>query len=689
MVELNVKGMTCVNCALGIEKYLKKEGLQEVQVDFSNEEVQFELIEDKDLKGIIQGIEKLGFQVVTEEVNSGWGKIEWMVLFGSIFTLPLLLHMFIPWHVLHNPYLQLALATPVYLMGMYHFGRSGLNSLKAGVPNMDVLIAIGASAAFGYSLYGTWFQLGPDYLFYETAASIITIVLIGNLLEHRAVKQTTTAMQALHRLQNVKAVRVLGQEGEEMFEEVSVKSLSVGDYLLIRDGERIPVDSVVMKGTATVDESMLTGESEEIFKEKGSQLLGGSLLTSGTLYAEASKIGKDSTLAQIIELVKKAQNEKPKLQRLADRISAVFVPVILLIAGLTFSLSYWVFDLSMQAAIIHSVAVLVIACPCAMGLATPTAVVVGLGKASQQGVLIKGANTLDKLTSAQSMIMDKTGTLTTGEFEISQLKVEGISEEDAKRLIFSMEQHSQHPIAISIQKIWKGTRLLTFKKVEEHKGKGVEAWDEEGNQYQLGSSRWLLPEEKGDLVLLKNGNYLASLFIADQLREGVKEWVSFLQEKGIRPIILSGDKKEKCESLAKELGIESVYAEKSPAEKLEILTEVASQSSVAMIGDGINDAPALARAEVGISLQKATDVAVDSAQIILLNNDLSTLNKVWRISEKTSKTIKQNLFWAFFYNVVAIPFAAMGFLSPIIGALTMAISDVIVIGNSLRLKYQK
>ena len=225
-----------------------------------------------------------------------------------------------------------------------------------------------------------------------------------------------------------------------------------------------------MKGTATVDESMLTGESDAILKEKGSPLLGGSLLTSGTLYAEASKIGKESTLAQIIELVKKAQNEKPKLQRLADRISAVFVPAILLIAGLTFSLSYWVFDVSMQAAIIHSVAVLVIACPCAMGLATPTAVVVGLGKASQQGVLIKGANTLEKLTSVQSMIMDKTGTLTTGEFEISQLRVEGISEEEAKRIIYSIEQHSQHPIATSIQRVWKGTVPFTFKKVVEHKG---------------------------------------------------------------------------------------------------------------------------------------------------------------------------------------------------------------------------
>ena len=689
MVELNVKGMSCVNCALGIERYLKKEGLQEVQVDFSNEEVQFELIEDKDLKGIIQGIEKLGFQVVKDETSPGWGKIEWMVLFGAIFTLPLLLHMFVSWHVLHNPYVQLALATPVYLMGMYHFGRSGLNSLKAGVPNMDVLIAIGATAAFGYSLYGTWFQLGPDFLFYETAAAVITIVLVGNLLEHRAVKQTTTAMQALHRLQNVKAVRVLEHDGQEQFEEVSVKSLIVGDKLLIRDGERIPVDSVVLRGTATVDESMLTGESEEILKEKGSQLLGGSLLTSGTIYAEASKIGKESTLAQIIELVKKAQNEKPDLQRLADRISAVFVPIILLIAGLTFSLSYWVFDLSLQAAIIHSVAVLVIACPCAMGLATPTAVVVGLGKASQQGVLIKGANTLEKLTGTQSMIMDKTGTLTTGEFEISQLKVKGISEEEAKRLIFSMEQHSQHPIATSIQRVWKGSVPIPFQKVVEHKGKGVEAWDEKGNHYQLGATRWLLPEEEGDLVLLKNGTYASSLALTDQLREGAQEWVDFLHEQGIRTLILSGDKKEKCESLAKQLGIETVYAEKSPADKLEILTELASQSSVAMIGDGINDAPALARAEVGISLQKATDVAMDSAQIILLNNDLSTLNKVWRISEKTSKTIKQNLFWAFFYNVLAIPFAAMGFLSPIIGAMTMALSDVIVIGNSLRLKYQK
>lgn len=688
MVELNVKGMTCVNCALGIEKYLKNKGLGQVQVDFSNEEVQFELIEDKELPGIIHGIEKLGFQVVKEEGTATWGKIEWMVLIGALFTIPLLLHMVVSWHILHNPYIQLGLALPVYLMGMYHFGRSGINSLKAGVPNMDVLISIGATAAFGYSLYGTWFQLGPDYLFYETAASIIFIVLIGNLLEHRAVKQTTTAMQALYRLQDIQANRVILKNGVEAYEEVAVKSVEIGDTLLIRDGERIPVDAVVIKGESTVDESMLTGESIPIDKGLGDQLLGGSLLISGNLYAEATKVGKDSTLSKIIELVKKAQNEKPDLQRLADKISAVFVPIILVIAGLTFSFSYWVFDLSLQAAIIHSVAVLVIACPCAMGLATPTAVVVGLGKASREGVLLKGASTLEKLTKVQQVVMDKTGTLTTGDFHINRLDAKGVSEETAKRLIYSMELHSQHPIAVSIQKRWKGTPSISFERVVEHKGKGIEAWDKEENHYQLGATSWFPTEEKADLILWKNGELIASLDLIDELRPGAEAWIAFLQQIGIEPIMLSGDRENKCQLLAEKLGISQVYAEQSPTQKLHFLEQLSATGVVAMIGDGINDAPALARADVGISLQKATDVAMDSAQVILLNNDLSTLIKVWKIGAKTSKTIRQNLFWAFFYNVVAIPFAAMGFLSPIIGAMTMAISDIIVIGNSLRLKLQ-
>ena len=693
-IELNVKGMTCTNCALGIEKYLKKEGLNGVHVDFSNEEVNFDLVDDKKLPQILKGIEQLGFEVVKDDTEAPQGpsKIERYFYVSLIFTLPLIAHMFTDWHWLHNPWVQLALATPVFLLGMWHFGRSGWSSLKTGVPNMDVLITIGALAAYGYSLYGTLNQLGPDFLFYETAASIITLVLLGNVMEHRAVQKTTSAVKALSQLRPQQATRIAQHGDQELLHSIPASQVAEGDLLQINSGDRVPVDGRIEGGQAEVDESMLSGESLPVSRQVGDELVGGSLLVSGSLRLRATRVGKQTTLAQIIDLVKKAQADKPDIQQLADKISAIFVPVVLSIAALTFFLSYFAFGLPLQAAIIHSVAVLVIACPCAMGLATPTAVVVGIGRASRQGLLIKGGRTLELFAGIKRVVFDKTGTLTTGEFRLEAIHAPAAEQDMVRRVIFSLEQYSSHPIARSLTEALAGTPPLALHGVNETKGVGLVGQDEAGHQYQLGSHRiaqGLTTETEHSLYLLRDGRLWATVDLADEIREGTHEAMQYLQAQGIETVLLSGDQQGRCERIGQELGIDTILGEQLPDEKLRKIEAFSQAKPTAMVGDGINDAPALARATVGVSLGSATDIAMQSAQVVLLKGRMSLLPELHRISVHTVRTIKQNLFWAFFYNVIAIPAAALGFLKPIIAAAAMAFSDVIVVGNSLRLRIKR
>lgn len=697
-ISLQVKGMTCTNCAMGVERFLKKEGLDGVSVDFAHGEVEFELQKSQKISPIIKGIEGLGFEVVEEELNEmedgeGLSKIEKLFFFSAFFTVPLILHMFLSWHWLHNPYVQLGLALPVFLAGMYHFGLSGWKSLKTGVPNMDVLIAIGALAAFGYSLYGTLRNLGPDFLFYETAASIISLVLLGNLLEERSVRKTTSSIRELTGLQPATAMKISLKGGAEVLEEIDIKAVRTGDVLQVNMGDRIPVDGEIIAGHGEIDESMITGESLPLSKESGAEVIGGTVLLSGNLQVKTSRIGKESVLAQIIQLVKGAQKDKPKIQELADKISAKFVPAVLFISLLTFTLSFWVFGLSIQASIIHSIAVLVISCPCAMGLATPTAVIVGIGRASKQGILIKGGRTLEAFSGVKRIVLDKTGTLTNGEFQIAKITAKEEDKEEVKKVLRSIELYSSHPIAKSLQKELSHVGLVMLQHVAEQKGIGMTAQDKEGNTYQVGSFRILedVAQVKDDhsLYVLKNGSLWAGIDLQDSLRHGAKEMVSFFQQKGIEVVLLSGDKAANCQRVAEELGIQQVFSEQMPEDKLEKLAAFSEEMPTAMIGDGVNDAPALSRAHVGISFAKATEVAMHSAEVILANGRLESLIELYKISKHTVKTIKQNLFWAFFYNVLAIPLAAIGMLKPIIAAAAMAMSDVIVIGNSLRLRVKK
>jgi len=695
--ELEVDGMTCANCALGVKKGLEKLGLQKVHVDFASGEVHFENKPKLSSNDIEQQIEKLGYSVRTEspeEQSGGLSRLEKKFYFSLCFTLPLFSHMFLPFEWLHKPLVQLALSLPVMAVGIIHFGKSAFYSLKNGMPNMDVLIFIGSTSAFIYSLIGTFFfsEDAENYLFYETAATIITLVLLGNVLEHRSVQKTSSAIGELSKLQNPEAKRI-SEVGE--VEVIDADNLRIGDLVQLNEGDRVPVDGKVKTGSAYLDESMLTGESEAINKNKGDKMIGGTILQSGNLQMTVSRVGSDTILSKIIELVKKARSEKPEIQRLGDRVSAVFVPVVIGIALITFSAWILIGDVPFSKAMMNAIAVLVISCPCAMGLATPTAVMVGVGRAAREGILFKGGATIEEFAGIKRIIFDKTGTLTKGELKVSDLALYGEMDlQEVLSVVYSMEQFSSHPIARSLSREMKtkGASSLPLLEQNELKGKGMTAMSMDRQHFQLGSKKWLASASEKDhaLYLFRNGQLQAGIDLDDELRAGVKETLESFKKAGIASQMLSGDRKEKVAKMASDLGIERFQAEMLPEDKIKVIKELASKEKVAMVGDGINDAPALNQANVGISLSDASQIAMQSAQIILLrSHDLNIVFRAFKISEQTLLTIKQNLFWAFFYNVVAIPSAAFGFLSPMIAALSMAFSDVIVIGNSLRLRVSK
>jgi Cu+-exporting ATPase len=690
LVELNVTGMHCNNCAISVHRLLEKRGLQNILVDFAGEEVKFSTTDQAAVPGIIKDIEGLGFRVV-DDINlhqeKFYQKVENKFIFCAIFTAPLLLHMVLPWHWLHHPYIQLVLCLPVFIVGCLHFGKSAFNSVKGGVPNMDVLIFIGSTAAFVYSLVGTLQNLGEQYQFYETCATIITLVLLGNLFEKRSVTQTTSAVKDLVKYQQVKANRIVNGATEV----INAQEVQPGDILLVNTGDKIPVDGDILDGNASVDESMLTGESVPVTKQKYDSVIGGTILQSGNIRMLATKVGSHSVLAQIIDLMKKAQAAKPPIQKLGDKVAGVFVPAVILISLITFILTYYAFSGGLQNALMHAIAVLVISCPCAMGLATPTAVMVGLGRAAKNGVLIKGGDTIEAVAHTKYVVFDKTGTLTTGKFALRDIKAQdGTNMETIRGIIMAIEERSNHPIARSLVEQLKTQpqQKTILKTVTEERGLGMRAEDVAGNNYFLGAAKTGTDGEY-NLALYKNQALMAQIAIQDDIKPGAANLITQLKKMGITPVLLSGDKAARCNAVAQTLGITSIHAEKLPDEKLSIIDVYKQKGKTIMIGDGINDAPALTKADVGISMNDASHIAIQSARVILLNTDLNSLLFFLQISQHTLKTIKQNLFWAFAYNIVAIPVAAFGFMSPMFGAFTMAFSDVVVIGNSLRLKVKK
>jgi len=709
-IQWKVDGMDCANCALTIHKYLEKQGGKNVKVNFATGDVSFDINGISTEEKIAKGIDDLGYKIKDDHDHShahshdhgesgGVGFLTthlqrfWICL---PFTLVLMLHMIpgLHFHWLMNPWVQLALTIPVYLTGMSFFGKSAWKSIRNGIPNMNVLVAVGATAAFVYSLYGTLTGQAENYMFYETTATIITLVFLGNYLEDTTVASTQRSLNALAKSQKVMANMIAyDDQHEEHVFPVENTALKVGDLILIKSGEQVPMDCKILWGDAHVNEAIITGESVPVHKYAKDKLIGGSIVQDGTVKAQVIATGSDTVLSGIIDLVKQAQGEKPPVQQLADKISAIFVPVVLGIAALTLIIS-WIVLKEFTPALMRSIAVLVIACPCAMGLATPAAIAVGLGRGARNGILFRNATSLELFKNIKQVVFDKTGTLTTGKFTISnwQLVIGNLAEEEFKRIVYSLEKYSNHPIAKSITAEWKTKNEIRWKKIEEIKGLGMQGMDADGTTFQAVSfkgAKQLTDDDSHNVYILKNNQLIGWLDVKDEIRPEAKSVINYLHAKNIKTVLLSGDRLAKAKQLADELSIDEVIAEQTPEQKLQIIAARSAATPTVMVGDGINDAPALAKATVGISMSDASQIAMQTAQVVLMNHGLKNLPMALGLGKHTYITIKENLFWAFAYNIVAIPVAALGFLTPTFGALVMALSDVVLAINSGRLFVKK
>ncbi len=705
-VQWKVEGMDCTTCALNIHKYLEKQGMKNIRVNFATGDVIFDadgtIAEEK----ISKGISDLGYTVAgtdahlhghehEEAGHSGFLSTHLQRFWFCLpFTVLLVLHMIPGLHIhwLMNHWVQLALTIPVYIVGMSFFGKSAWKSIRNGVPNMNVLIAVGATAAFFYSLYGSLTGQSAQYMFYETAATIITLVFLGNWMEHASIESTQRELNKLAKSQKVMANMIaFDDEHKEQVFHVENTQLRVGDLVLLKSGEQVPIDCKILWGDLQVNEAIVTGESAPIHKVAKDNLVGGSLVSDGTAKAQVTATGNDTVLSGILNLVKQAQGERPPVQQMADRISGIFIPVVLGIAVLTLAAN-WIILKDFTPALMRSIAVLVIACPCAMGLATPAAIAVGLGRAAKTGILFRNATSLETFKDIKQVVFDKTGTLTTGKFLVAGFKSLVNEEAEFRKIVYSLEKFSNHPIAKAITNEWKTKDEIRWKKIEEVKGKGMKAEDIEGNHWWAGSfevAKQLTGDESHNIYITKNDTLMGWVDVKDEIRPEAKTVIDYLHHKNIQTILLSGDRLAKCKQLAEQLGIDTVIAEQTPEQKLATITELSSKTPTAMVGDGINDAPALAKATIGISMNDASQIAMQSAQVVLMNHGLKNLPTALGLGKHTYITIKQNLFWAFAYNIIALPVAAFGLLTPTFGALVMGLSDVVLAINSVRLFVKK
>ena len=564
---------------------------------------------------------------------------------------------------------------------------------------MDVLVSMGTSAAYFYSLYNL--VKGINEYYFEASAVIITLILLGKTFEAVAKGKTSEAIKKLMGLQP-KTARVI-KDGVEM--DIPIEEVNIGDIIVVRPGERIPVDGIIVEGHSSIDESMITGESIPVDKREGDKVIGATINKFGSFKFEARKIGKDTVLAQIIKLVEDAQGSKAPVQRLADKISGIFVPVVVLIAIVTF-IGFYLVKGDFTTGLINAVAVLVIACPCALGLATPTAIMVGTGKGAEKGILIKSGEHLERTHNMEAIVLDKTGTITKGEPEVTDIiTLDSMEEDQLLRIAATVEKVSEHPLGQAI--VRKGEeRLLmitepdTFMAIP---GKGLKA-SLEGKEIYIGNRKLMQEaniqiaeieedlsrlEEEGKTAMMVgiDGKISGIIAVADSIKDNSKEAIEELKNMGLDVYMLTGDNERTAKAIAKSVGIENVLADVLPENKAQVVEEIKAQGKyVGMVGDGINDAPALATADVGFAIGTGTDVAMEAADITLMRGDLMGIVTAIRLSHRTMKTIKQNLFWAFFYNSIGIPFAALGFLNPMIAGAAMAFSSVSVVTNSLRLR---
>ncbi|GAE31975.1 copper-translocating P-type ATPase [Halalkalibacter hemicellulosilyticusJCM 9152] len=729
--EFDISGMTCAACATRIEKRINKmEGVSQANVNFALETISVEYDpETVRASEMVEVVKKLGYNLIPKqdqedkvdhkerEIENQYGKF----LLSAVLTLPLLWTMvthfemtsflYMP-DMFMNPWVQLALATPVQFVVGAQFYRGSYHALRSKSANMDVLVALGTSAAYFYSIYLGWEWMsagsqGMPELYFEAAAVIITLIVLGKLFEVRAKGKTSQAIQKLLGLQ-AKTARLI-RDGEEV--EVPVDEVMTGDLLIIKPGEKVPVDGEIMEGRSAIDESMITGESIPVDKSIGDQVIGATINKNGSIQVRATKVGKDTALSQIVKVVQEAQSSKADIQRMVDKVSGIFVPVVVVVAIATFLIWYFIVTPGdLRSALIPMISILVIACPCALGLATPTSIMAGSGRSAEMGLLFKGGEHLENTQSIQTVVLDKTGTVTKGEPELTDLIVtDGFTEESVLYYVGSAERNSEHPLAQAIVKgvKEKKIRLGSATEFEAIPGFGIKATVDQKTIY-IGTRKLMLEnnialedsvvaqmeslEAQGKTAMLIAIDHRLSgvIAVADTVKETSKAAIKRMVELGLEVIMLTGDNERTAKAIAKQVGIKYVIAEVIPEQKSDEIEKLQKEGKkVAMVGDGINDAPALAMSDIGMAIGTGTDVAIEAADITLMRGDLNSVADAIMMSRKTMRNIKQNLFFAFIYNTSAIPIAAVGLLAPWVAGAAMAFSSVSVVLNALRLQKVK
>ncbi|MFJ5255383.1 heavy metal translocating P-type ATPase [Pseudomonas sp. NPDC088414] len=717
-MELSIDGMTCASCVGRVERALNKvPGVKSVSVNLANERAHLEWLGQVDIQSLLDAVSKAGYSAsvwqaehpATDNQQQRLQHERWALICAIALALPLVLPMLLQPFGIHwmlPAWAQFALATPVQFIFGARFYVAAWKAVRAGAGNMDLLVALGTSAGYGLSLYEWATAAGRmPHLYFEASAVVIALVLLGKYLESRAKRQTASAIRALEALRPERAIQVI--DGRE--QDVAISALRLNDLVLVKPGERFPVDGEVLEGQSHADEALISGESLPVPKQPGDTVTGGAINGEGRLLVRTTALGAESVLARIIRLVEDAQAAKAPIQKLVDKVSQVFVPTVLLIALATL-IGWWLYGAPMETALINAVAVLVIACPCALGLATPTAIMAGTGVAARHGILIKDAEALERAHEVDNVVFDKTGTLTSGTPRIAHLSaVDG----DENRLLTTagaLQRGSEHPLAKAVldaaaerglnvpdvsdsQSLTGrgiagnlgGRRLaLGNRRLLEESGLGAgnldesaEAWESEGRTLS-----WLIEQSPEPRVI--------GLFaFGDTLKPGALQAVQQLAARDIHSHLLTGDNRGSATVVAEALGIENVLAEVLPADKAATVAELKKTGVVAMVGDGINDAPALAAADIGIAMGGGTDVAMHAAGITLMRGDPRLVPAALEISRKTYAKIRQNLFWAFVYNLIGIPLAALGFLNPVLAGAAMALSSVSVVSNALLLKTWK
>jgi P-type Cu+ transporter len=732
-LDLPITGMTCASCATRVEKKLNKLDGVAATVNFATERatVDYDAAE-VDPERLVEAVESVGYSAVLPSAEESEGEegaadetqaLRTRLLVSALLSLPVLVLSMVPAFQFDNwQWLALQLATPVVVWGAWPFHRAAWQNLRHGAATMDTLISLGVLAAWLWSLYALFigdagmtgmtmeFDLipepgsGTDEIYLEVASIVTTFLLAGRYFEARAKRRAGAAITALLEL-GARDASVLDSEGNER--RVPVEEVQVGDRFLVRPGEKVATDGLVEEGRSAVDLSMLTGESVPVEVEPGAEVVGASVNAGGRLIVRATRVGADTALAQIARLVTEAQSGKAPVQRLADRVSAVFVPVVIALSVAT--LAFWLgAGEGASFAFTAAVAVLIIACPCALGLATPTALMVGTGRGAQLGLLIKGPEVLEATRRVDTIVLDKTGTVTSGKMALVDLVLaDGVERTEALRLVGAAENASEHPIARAIAEAARNEveRLPALDAFSNRDGLGIEATIDGDRLVLAGRERLLtewgfeIPaeleaareraEQSGHTAVLAgwDGQARATLVVADTVKPTSRAAIAELKGLGLRPILLTGDNERTAQAVAEQVGVDEVIAEVLPADKAAVVARLQGEGRVvAMVGDGVNDAPALAQADLGLAIGTGTDVAIEASDLTLVSGDLSAAGDAIRLSRATLRTIKQNLGWAFGYNLAALPLAAAGFLNPILAGAAMALSSVSVVGNALRLR---